>query len=42
LYGALLGVGLVAVFIVVLVPFRDQTTSATAALALVVPVVIAA
>jgi two-component system sensor histidine kinase KdpD len=40
--GAIVGVGLVAGFAAALVPFRDSTSTATTALALVVPVVVAA
>jgi two-component system sensor histidine kinase KdpD len=40
--GALAGLALVAVFALVLVPFRARTSTATDALALVVPVVLAA
>ena len=42
LRGATVGVGLVAVLAAALVPFRDDTSTATTALALVVPVVAAA
>ena len=40
--GVAVGVGLVAVIGLLLVPFRDSTTTATDALALVIPVVVAA